>query len=65
MVTAENLGWDSKPGQEAIHFRQQRGGLIGQVRQLASTILHQPARVMIGNRDELKANQDGVVEICC
>jgi len=29
-----------------------------EVRQLASTILHQPARVMIGNRDELKANQD-------
>ncbi|CAK9097005.1 DEAD-box ATP-dependent RNA helicase 46 [Durusdinium trenchii] len=29
-----------------------------EVRQLASTILFQPARVMIGNRDELKANQD-------
>ena len=29
-----------------------------EVRQLASTILHQPARVMIGNREELKANQD-------
>lgn len=29
-----------------------------EVRQLASTILYQPARVMIGNRDELKANQD-------
>ena len=42
--------------------KRPRGGLIGQVRQLASTILHQPARVMIGNRDELKANQDDVVE---
>lgn len=31
---------------------------LEEVRQLASTILYQPARVMIGNRDELKANQD-------
>ena len=31
---------------------------VEEVRQLASTILYQPARVMIGNRDELKANQD-------
>merc|ERR1719253_755729 len=29
-----------------------------EVRQLASQILYQPFKVMIGNRDELKANQD-------
>ncbi|CAE7040898.1 unnamed protein product [Symbiodinium sp. KB8] len=29
-----------------------------EVRQLAATMMGQPAKVMIGNRDELKANQD-------
>lgn len=33
------------------------------VRQLASTILRQPFRVMIGSRDEVKANQDVTQEV--
>lgn len=34
-----------------------------EVRQLASTMLWQPCKIMIGNRDELKANQDVMQEI--
>ena len=35
-----------------------------QVRQLAATMMGQPAKVMIGNRDELKANQVLLWLIC-
>eukprot|EP00931_Biecheleriopsis_adriatica_P062335 TRINITY_DN3754_c0_g1_i1.p1 TRINITY_DN3754_c0_g1~~TRINITY_DN3754_c0_g1_i1.p1 ORF type:complete len:514 (-),score=114.60 TRINITY_DN3754_c0_g1_i1:5-1486(-) len=34
-----------------------------EVRQLASTMLWQPCKIMIGNRDELKANQDVMQEV--
>merc|ERR1719447_747802 len=34
-----------------------------EVRKLASEILHQPMKVMIGNRDELKGNQDVIQQV--
>merc|ERR1719447_2522733 len=34
-----------------------------EVRQLAAEILYQPFKVMIGNRDELKANQDVIQQV--